>query len=857
LSANEVGVLVQAGDLASDSWTWPTPGLPVFIDASGQLTTTRPQGALVQRLGFVRDARTILIAIDAETTPVPADHVDANLLFVGTAPITAAESFTTSDRIITLGINNATSGASGAMTALQVQQLEANTTELVSHTAALASLETTKAPVAHQHDMTDVDGLTLAIDELTAGLAAKTDKVVPAAVGSFAGLDGSGSLVDTGFLGSDFAPAGHTHAEADITGLASSLANKASRAHLNALNEIFVTVDRTGPVDVPTGPALATVLDGYVAKAGDTMSGPLNLAGAISSGLHAVHKNYVDTLVSGKADTGHVHVIANVTGLQAALDDKADISHAHAVADVTGLQTALDGKANTSHAHAIADVTNLQFTLDGKAATSHAHAVADVTGLQTALDGKAAAMHNHSLSSLSDVNTVGLMVSNVLIWNGSAWVPGTTSGGSVVLPSGQLAYGTGTGITSSADMFYDDTIASLYINTTNPNNDGSEIILRTAQHSAGGGESELLLSTPVSGASSVYLAAGDNSTTGDGGNINIGAGSSVDGYAGQLNLTGGNGSVGGGIYIASGHSSADLGGELVLDAGNTSDAGSSGGDVFIRAGLNTSDANNSGTISLDTNGQTRLELSQHGDWRVEGSAGLAGQALVSNGAGSPPAWGYVGGGGGDGGVKAFGAVNTSTTIVPRVEALALWQRYALPVTNVVLVPDGGWSQPDPLPATTLTTTAPDETPGLEDPGETLVTVGENGNFLINVRCRLNIVYANPADKVEGFVRISAWQEAGDAAEAVAVPRLLGYWDVVDGFSTTLRAAGLASPQGGTNFQQDVNVVWQAGLYTSELKFTVANYLTDAMGNIGSPVLSVQDAIVRVTKLATAEYMLPM
>jgi len=54
----------------------------------------------------------------------------------------------------------------------------------------------------------------------------------------------------------------------------------------------------------------------------------------------------------------------------------------------------LAGKANTSHTHTVANVTGLQTALDGKqaagsyAAASHTHAIADVTGLQTALDGK-------------------------------------------------------------------------------------------------------------------------------------------------------------------------------------------------------------------------------------------------------------------------------------------------------------------------------------------------------------------------------------------------------------------------------------------------------------------------------------
>ncbi|MCE5281954.1 MAG: hypothetical protein LLG93_07605 [Deltaproteobacteria bacterium] len=59
------------------------------------------------------------------------------------------------------------------------------------------------------------------------------------------------------------------------------------------------------------------------------------------------------------------------------------------IADVEGLQDALDGKAPTSHSHAISDVTDLQDSLDAKADVSHVHAISDTTGLQDALDAKA------------------------------------------------------------------------------------------------------------------------------------------------------------------------------------------------------------------------------------------------------------------------------------------------------------------------------------------------------------------------------------------------------------------------------------------------------------------------------------
>jgi hypothetical protein len=115
-------------------------------------------------------------------------------------------------------------------------------------------------------------------------------------------------------------------------------------------------------------------------------TGPIVLPGSPVSALQAATKAYVDaqsgggggdiqaqidTLVSGKADIAHVHTIADVTSLQAALDAKAASSHTHAIADSTGLQAALDAKAPTSHSHAIAGVTGLQAALDTLTGTAN------------------------------------------------------------------------------------------------------------------------------------------------------------------------------------------------------------------------------------------------------------------------------------------------------------------------------------------------------------------------------------------------------------------------------------------------------------------------------------------------------
>lgn len=138
--------------------------------------------------------------------------------------------------------------------------------------------------------------------------------------------------------------------------------------------------------------------------------------------------------IGGKAALVHTHVIADVTGLQAALNAKepananiqthitatnnphsttktqVGLSNVDNTADANkpvsiAQQNALDGKANTAHTHIINDVTNLQSTLNGKAALVHAHAITDTTGLQTALDNKAAISHTHIIADVTGLSS--------------------------------------------------------------------------------------------------------------------------------------------------------------------------------------------------------------------------------------------------------------------------------------------------------------------------------------------------------------------------------------------------------------------------------------------------------------------
>jgi hypothetical protein len=77
----------------------------------------------------------------------------------------------------------------------------------------------------------------------------------------------------------------------------------------------------------------------------------------------------------GAAWGGITGTLSDQMDLNSALSGKAASVHGHAIADVTGLQTALDGKqasgsyANSSHGHVIGDTTGLQAALDAKQAT--------------------------------------------------------------------------------------------------------------------------------------------------------------------------------------------------------------------------------------------------------------------------------------------------------------------------------------------------------------------------------------------------------------------------------------------------------------------------------------------------------
>jgi hypothetical protein len=242
-----------------------------------------------------------------------------------------------------------------------------------------------------------------------------------------AGAPGATNYTQLTNVPSTFPPSAHGHTIADVIGLQTALDGKqASGSYATLVG---------GKVPESQLPPIVTTWEGLTGKPSTFPPSTHSHVIADVTGLQ--------TAIDGKAASSHTHTISNVTGLQTALDAKAtpaDVTTAVAsvvnaapasldtlkeLADALGndanfastVTNAIAGKAAAVHTHVIGDVTGLQTALDGKqasgsyAASVHTHGISDVTGLQTALDGKqaagsyAAATHGHSISDVTGLQT--------------------------------------------------------------------------------------------------------------------------------------------------------------------------------------------------------------------------------------------------------------------------------------------------------------------------------------------------------------------------------------------------------------------------------------------------------------------
>lgn len=157
---------------------------------------------------------------------------------------------------------------------------------------------------------------------------------------------GNAATKSTGTGSGDVATGNHTHAQADITNLVSDLAAKLAASAYTAAD----VLTKIKTVDGAASGLDADLLDGLNAAA--------------------------------FALVAHVHAIADVTGLQAALDAKLAAS-SYTAADVFAKVLALDGPTSGLNADLLDGFDATAF-----AAVSHSHAQSDIAGLVAALAAK-------------------------------------------------------------------------------------------------------------------------------------------------------------------------------------------------------------------------------------------------------------------------------------------------------------------------------------------------------------------------------------------------------------------------------------------------------------------------------------
>ena len=156
-----------------------------------------------------------------------------------------------------------------------------------------------------------------------------------------------------------------TSAATSATNAATSASNAATSASSASTSATTATTQATAAANSATAAA------GSATSAANSATAAANSAASINPALFA--------------PVVHGHVIADVTGLQSALDGKqasgsyASTVHGHVISDVTGLQAALDGKAATVHTHVSTDISDS--TAAGRALLTGANASAQRTSL--------------------------------------------------------------------------------------------------------------------------------------------------------------------------------------------------------------------------------------------------------------------------------------------------------------------------------------------------------------------------------------------------------------------------------------------------------------------------------------------
>jgi hypothetical protein len=315
--------------------------------------------------------------VDAATV---ANIVNADIASNAAIADTKLATISTANKVSQSAVSNLTTDLAGK--AASIHQ------HAISDTTGLQTALDGKAAASHTHTIANVTGLQTALDGKQA-----SGSYAPATGIAATAITGTAVVTSDPRLSDARTAVAHTHddryyteteIDTKLSGLPVSGHTHDDRYYTETeMNNLLAGKQASGSYAPATGIAPSAITGTAV------ITTDSRLSDARTPTTHTHDERYyteseIDTKLSGLPVSGHTHTIANVTGLQTALDGKqASGSYAPAI-----------GIAQSA-------VTNLTTDLAGKAAASHTHTIANVTGLQTALDGKqasgsyAAATHTH------------------------------------------------------------------------------------------------------------------------------------------------------------------------------------------------------------------------------------------------------------------------------------------------------------------------------------------------------------------------------------------------------------------------------------------------------------------------------
>lgn len=219
-----------------------------------------------------------------------------------------------------------------------------------------------------------------------------------------------------------FAPSTHNHLISEVTSLQATLDSKQESGDYATNTELTTGLaGKAATIHDHTASQITdfdTAVDSRIQNIIGTAPAALDTLGEIADAL-ADDANFASTMttaLAGKAEITHTHTIANVTGLQTALDGKQAAGSYATISELSTTSTADRSRANhtgtqsadtivdgtTNHVFTAADDTKLAGIATGATANSTnatllarvnhtgSQAISTITGLQTALDAKQA-----------------------------------------------------------------------------------------------------------------------------------------------------------------------------------------------------------------------------------------------------------------------------------------------------------------------------------------------------------------------------------------------------------------------------------------------------------------------------------